>query len=722
MGHPEKLLRPFLLLFVTAMLIVLVHCSAQISGTEVTNERSIVYLPGGKEPAAYAQVSVVPTDHIPEASVENEKILEVITDGQGSYSVTGLQEGYYNILARKDQYAFFEDSVYLAESEVARKDTLDIAGAITGRVVLQPNHDPRSVLVQVIGTSVLYERVDSRGYFTLSGLAQGEYQALFVTTLDNYTPTPEKLRIRSGVSDTLTEPIEMIYTGIPVVENIKAVYDPVSKLVRVSWDSVQYSQFDSYLVYRENMGEQNQNLDTIARISGTEFCDSLKDTEITDSLHLRYRVAVSSTSLKRGEMYAFSDVKFLVSDQPITLFSSENRRFEVNRPCTLKIEHDASFGENEKYFWSFGEDSAFFQSSGPETTIVVNAPGDTVIDDFPVQAKVVTASGFEFTDSLKLQSRLVWERVSRIFSSGIVGFRSVATESQIFVFCQSESASGNSRWSVWSSPNCRSWECVTDSLPFDLTCDPLEFDGKLWALQRDESKSHAVIWQSENGSVWNSSDVQEIPNGDFSSDYDVWSVIGDRIVLLNYYPLCLQRGTCRNEIPGHCWESQNGTVWQKTDIPASVFPDRLDNPNRNFAACTFSGKLVVAGAWRSLYLTYPVSAAYSVRVWNDFQSYPETILFPSPLYQNDISYYNPRIAEYNGRLYLSAQINMENSVSPDANTSYLWVLREDNSWFMCSDVFPAISSSEMKGDYHALVVFKNDLCSISNSGVWKIVK
>lgn len=720
MTSARNLARSFLLLSLAAALFFLLHCSAQISGTEVTNERSIVYMPGGSEPAAFAQVTFVPVEHIPEESSKRD-LFDIVTDDQGRYSVTGLPEGrYYNILAEKDEYVLFKDSVFLGTSDVVRNDTLGIAGAITGQVVLQPNHDPRTVLVQVIGTSVRFENVDSRGYFTLSGLAQGEYQLLFVTTLDDYTPTPERVRIRAGECDTLPNPIEMVYTGIPVVENIKAVYDPVSKLVRVSWDSVQYRQFDSYLVYRENMAEQNQNLDTIARISETEFCDSLNGMEITDSLHFRYRVAVSSSSLRRGEMFAFSDVKFFVSDQQIRLFSSENKRFEVNAPCTLRMEHDGSLGEIDAYFWSLGG-NAFFESSGPETTIVIDAPGDTLIDNLLLRAKVVTADGIEFTDSLNLQSRLTWEKLSPVFSDGIVGFSSVVLENRIFVFCETEISSRKSKWSVWSSADGTLWKCDADSLPFRLTCNPLAFGGRLWALERNQSDSHVVIWHSANGTDWSSSEAQELPNEDFSSDYEVWSVMGDRIVLLNYYPLCLQSGACSNELPDHCWESQNGTVWQKTNIPSSTFSDRLDIPNKHFAAFTSGERLFVAGAWRSLYLTYPLSAAYSVRVWDDLQSDPEIIPFPSPLYQDDISDYYPEIVEYNGRLFLSSRINMENSVAPDANTSRLWVLMDDG-WFLCSDVFPAVSSYEMKHDYHTLAVFKDELYSISNSGVWKIQK
>lgn len=715
---------PALFLLYTLCLLFLFRCSAQISGTEVTNERTVVYMPGGGEPAAYAQVSIVPVDHLPESTDESdERIVEVATDDQGGYSVEGLPEGEYNIMIRKDRYALYRDSVSLGLSAETRKDTLGVAGTLTGRVVLEPNHDPRTVYVQVIGTSIYYENVDPGGYFTLSGLAEGEYQLRLVTTLDNYTPTFERITISQGIRDTLAEPIEMIYTGIPVVADVRSVFDPVSRSVMISWDSIAYERFDSYLVYRENRNETNPKPELIAGVSDTGFVDSLKclDSLSAGSVHFRYRVAVRSLSGETGETYAFSDVESMLSDQPVTLFPSDSRRFEVNRRCTLRVQPSASLGEISHYFWALGENGAFYETPDPRTTVLIDAPGDTIIDTLMCRAKVINKDGLEFTDTLILQSRLLWEKVAENPADETVAYHSAVLGDRIFVFCQTENDFQKKRWSLWSSADAASWECLEDSLPFDLTNKPLVFDNTLWVLERRDRESHAVIWQSVNGTDWESSQVAQLPNSGFSSDYEVWAALEDRIVLLDYYPLCLEDGGCRSDIPDQCWFTQNGTVWENTALKSSVFSDRLDIPNMNFSSCTLNGKLVVGGAWRSLYLTYPLSGAYSVKIWSDFDSDPEQIPFPSPMHENAIGSYNPQLIEYKGKLFLSAQINMDDSDAPDANTSYLWVLG-DNGWFLCSDAFPAESSSEMKSNYHSMFVFENELYSISSSGVWKIQK
>jgi hypothetical protein len=132
-----------------------------------------------------------------------------------------------------------------------------------------------------------------------------------------------------------------------------------------------------------------------------------------------------------------------------------------------------------------------------------------------------------------------------------------------------------------------------------------------------------------------------------------------------------------------------------------------------------NGKLFVGGAWRSMYLLSPASRNYSYRVWNAIQTEPEHLSFPQPADSSMIAPYNQQATIFKGDLLMTAQINMESSISITKNTKYLWQLCPDKSWYLCSKTFPATNSTQMKHNYHALVTFNNRLYSISNAGVWE---
>ncbi len=694
------------------------NCTSTLSGTEVTNEKSIVYMPGGSGPAALAQVSFFPVDYTPGAGA-TEDVFQTETDKNGVYTLPELPSGYYNLIAAKQQFALYRDSVYIGEQISSRKDTLGLPGSVSARVKLQPNHDPRTVYVQVLGTEY-YENVNSAGYFTLSDLPQGTYRLRLSTTLTDYTPTFVKISVASGRADTVPEPFELVYTGIPVVTGLKAVYNPVSKTVQLSWKAESYPFLEEYVVYRENLltdAEPHQ----LARVKSSFYVDSLAlfapDSGYTD-VNFRYKVAIKSSSSITGVTCEHADVTITISRSSLSLFASDTVRFSPGIPFLLHLEVDSSFGSISNYSLALG-DQGFLKVSGPDTNLTIDIPGDSLVTGMMCRAQITSKDGIKFTDTLILQSRMTWEKKSEIFMDGCKAFHASVLGNELFVFA----ASGPNdalTWSVWKSMEGITWTKEVDSLPFRITLSPLVFQGKIRVWERDESMSHPLIWSSDNGRDWFCDTLEGLTNAGYSSDYDVWSAIEDKLVLFNYYPLCLQNVSCSGELR-QSWSSLDGLTWQIETMVSSVFPDRYDTPNKNFKAVQVDGNLVVAGAWRALYLTYPVYTAYSVRIWNAFNSEPVKIGFPQPTYQSAPDAYNPQLIGYKNRLYLSAQINMSNSVSPQSNTDNLWVLMKDK-WFLCSDVFPAVRDSGTNSDYHALCVFKDDLYSISNAGVWVLNK
>lgn len=706
-------------ILIISLMASILKCTNNIAGSEVTNEKAFVYMPGGKSPAVAAKIAVVPVDYIPDN--QNSDIYETETDGKGSYTIDGIPTGFYNIIAQKDSLSSYQDSVFLGSADDLRNDTLDFSGSLSARIVMQPNHDPQSAVIQVLGTTNYFSNVDNSGWFTLKNQPAGSYQLRIVTTEPQYTPTFENVVIRAGKSDTLQEPIHLIYTGIPVVSGLRAVYNPVSSVICLSWNPVNYHNFGRYLVYCGITGF-SEPLDIIASTENIVFYDTLSrlgiDTANTPLIGLRYQVAVETGSLVEGEKSNAEEVTVVFTRKAGILLAVDTLTFTPGSAFKLNIKTDSSLGEVSSYSYRLRGDEDFKEISGPETTIVIDAPADSVFNGLYCIVKVTNSEGINVFDTLILQSRMKWEQTASPFDDTEIGYYSLVFNGKLLVFTQS---GAQNAVALWSSENGTDWQKKSDSLPYrQLTKPPLVFDDRIIVMERDSALASAVIWSSIDGLNWNSKQMDSLPNAGFSTDYEVWCTDGDRIDIINYFPDCLKSNKCKG-VP-NSWSSLDGRRWESSSVKGSLFPDWLDTPNKYFTAFRMNGSLYIGGAWRTLYLTSPASAAYYFKVWNQVESDPLKLPFPVPRDQATVGTCNPVTVIFRGSLFMSAQINMESSTEISNNTSYLWKLMQDSSWVLCSDTYPAVNNSEMKSNYHSLVEFKNRLYSISRSGVWRAMR
>ena len=266
-----------------------------------------IYNPDGT-PAASATVSLF------QASDTSRTPVEVMTtDNNGSYALPPTKAGTYNIWAEKGGLVAFQDSVYLSSSiKKVSNDTLGAPGSITAIVGMQPNHDPRTVTVQVLGT-YKYSNVLLGGRFTMDGMAAGNYTLRLVSTLPGYTPTYQGISVNAGKDETLKDTIMLIYTGIPVVTGLKATYDTVSGSVNLQWNKTTYWDFQDYLIYRDPYDSVTLSTKPIAwridtTFSDTVFQNHLYPADDTNNYHLKYRVAVRNNAMEQGITYRFADV------------------------------------------------------------------------------------------------------------------------------------------------------------------------------------------------------------------------------------------------------------------------------------------------------------------------------------------------------------------------------------------------------------------------------
>lgn len=695
------------MIFCVTLSFIFFHCNSNSAGSEVTNEKVIVYMPGGRNTAAQAHVEIVPVHHLPKEM--NTEVYTKITNESGEYSIRGIPDGIYNIIAKKDSFASLLDSIYIKNSQGVPDDTLEATGSLTAWVRLQPNHNPQSAYVQLIGTNEYFTNVDTAGKFTISNMPAGNYQLRVEVSLPyNYTPAFVNIRIRSAKSDTIYTPIEPVFNGIPVVTGIKASYNSQTGIVTVQWDSTTYSDFNDYAIFKDNAESSELSTSPYLYVSKPFFNDTIKSVSsgTTMVLNYTYRVAIRNKSLYRGETFRYATVSVVSGNRNNLLFSSDTISFKSNYPCTLKITPNPALGEINRYYWAIGNDN-FTETSRSDTIIVFNIPGDSIIYDFRCIGKVITSYNLEITDTLFLHSSMVWEKIGESPQTS-TGYYSASFKGSLFLFTL-QANSDETFWKLWRSSDGSTWSIVNDSLPFMIQKKPLVFKDQLWIFERSSNLSNPVMWYSDDGFIWNSDTIDEISNTKYSTDYEIWSVWNNRIVIVNYFPLCYLDNSCTSQF-SNVWESENGLVWNSTNLNKSIFPDRTDDINSHFVACEIDGLLYIGGAWRSFGLLSPSWLAYSFRCWNNYDSEPVQLSFPAPVNQNSsFSDIYPEVITLKGNLLLTSQLDKE----------CIWALSPNRTWIRCTDSYPAEKNTQ-RSNNHTLCVHDNQLFSISNSGCWTI--
>lgn len=283
-------------------------------------------------PVGDAVVTLYPIDHLPELPAPKRGAgsadgagrgvaFETRTDADGRYSVDSLPMGSYNVLGGKGALAFYRDSLRLVQgARAVITDTLRNPGSLTGVAAVQPDHDPQSVTVQVLGTDT-YVNVDASGRFTLRGLAAGEYSLKVSTTLDEYTALYASVTVRSGTEDSLRDTLRLIYTGIPVVLGLKVSLDTAAGTARFSWNPVAYRQFSRYAVYRDkgltwtaapvSLGATRDTfwVDTLYPAKNGDY--GLASGNLATGSSWSYRVKAQSLAGREGEFHGSADLNSL---------------------------------------------------------------------------------------------------------------------------------------------------------------------------------------------------------------------------------------------------------------------------------------------------------------------------------------------------------------------------------------------------------------------------
>jgi len=265
-------------------------CQDKVANGGTNDETSTVafYTPDGK-PAVGARVQVFAssdTGVLPRA--------EVFTDAHGGVALPALPAGYYNLVVRDEAgRAVFQDSLVSDGSKLPYKsDTIVATGAIKGRVLVQPQDDPRIVLVTLLGAG-RYANVDDSGRFLIADLPEGRYTLVLRADQPEYTTTVLAASIRR---DSVTDlgSVSMVFTGMPIVTGIVGKWDSLDGLVSVSWDSAKSAKISGWSILRSR-GDDPSSAVQVAYlpVHSTSWTDSVYNPGVDSAMHLRYWIRSS---------------------------------------------------------------------------------------------------------------------------------------------------------------------------------------------------------------------------------------------------------------------------------------------------------------------------------------------------------------------------------------------------------------------------------------------
>lgn len=273
MANPE--IKSAILASVFAALALTLPFYGCLTGSEIPNEIEGSLVEAGGSASIGARVSLIPADRIPGADAPPLPVVSVEADADGRYRFSKVPAGTYNLVASNRGLSVFRDSIFVDRNSGRNvgRDTLDIAGSLTGLVLLEGADNPRIALVQVIGTEI-YVNVDATGRFTLTDMPAGRYRIRVFVSGDDFVPEFRVIEIRAGKADTLAESISPFYQGQPYISGLTAVALPDGS-IRLFWKPTRYSKPFRYGVFREPMDVTWMSGNAMAYLTDSIFVDTI---------------------------------------------------------------------------------------------------------------------------------------------------------------------------------------------------------------------------------------------------------------------------------------------------------------------------------------------------------------------------------------------------------------------------------------------------------------
>jgi hypothetical protein len=307
--------------------ILIINCSPTRLGMDGPTTQTgngmiagVVYQPDGKVPAGNASVylrkknSIVDISDILMKKYSDSSAITK-TNNSGEFSIDSIDTGIYTIECTDggNNLAVIDSvSVRYFDSTLALPPlALKPAGAIKGAIRLAEGGNPRKVFVIAAGID-RFTTADTNGLFTFERLAEGKYWLEFLPTLDNYD-----LFDTMGISVTSAETtdigvVDLPYTGIPTIKNLKASYDTLKQQVTLRWNMPDTKMVKSFNIYRRAIDPTTAIFTPLNfyPVVDTFFIDSLCEQDRA----YEYRVTAVDSNANEGPRSAGEKVHIALYD------------------------------------------------------------------------------------------------------------------------------------------------------------------------------------------------------------------------------------------------------------------------------------------------------------------------------------------------------------------------------------------------------------------------
>lgn len=580
-------------------------CQNTDGGTEIPNELTGRERIAGGGIAADAEVRLIPVGHIPGDGQDTlGLILTTRTDAEGRFAFDEVPRGRYNILAEGGALRSFRDSVLVTgKGQSLPDDTLRAPGSLAGTVRLQPQHDPRTATVQILGTQV-YMNVAADGSFRLADLGSGQYRLRVVTTEPGYTPLFADASVSSGADTVLPRPLEPFYSGIPVVEGLTATPRPDGTIL-VSWKRSAYPKLQSYVVARDDADVIIPKMESRARLSDTAYVDTIYSRtprsgqfayHDTVAHAFEYRVNILDKSGERGP---FFDAAVAVAIPPFRSGKAGTWK-PVTSPMPFARRWGASMVAAGGRLWLIGgmADNDYARDAWSSADGVA---WELAADSLPFQDSAAELRAVALKDSLFVVRAM--PREVKLADYSLTRFRLEA----------------------WISGDGKAWRRVADSLPFSplRRFDLAAAGGEAWIVAGYGEEGSPRYWRSSDGAEWSAYQGGIGPKGILEAEGlgsrlfvldsagvswsasagGNWSrlVANDRLVIdLNdretlvahegrLWHIRAGYGSALSDHENEVWSTSDGRAWTLVDVDAAF------GSRKRPAAGSFGGKLWLLG-------------------------------------------------------------------------------------------------------------------------------
>jgi hypothetical protein len=536
----------------------------------------------------------------------------------------------------------------------------------------------------------MYSNVASDGSFMIGELPPGKYALRSVTTIPQYTPTYTWLTVSAASPDTVRDTISLVYTGIPVVSNLKASYDTLDGIVTLTWDTVSYFLLNDFLIYRDQGQILTPSTTAIGTTSKCLFADTIGNLVSGSSTLFTYRVAVRSKDFSIGQTFDGVQVTGL---PPVSVYLRDTLPVFLGVPHTIAAALLGNAGSAVvKYAWDIGGKGVFSQTQLPETTIVMH---DSIVSSLTCVLKTTIGNAKTILDTVQLPVFLQWQKIASEFdisADSTASFHAVVLSGKLISFeVKHNNSNSQHKISVWQSTDAQNWSKTTDSLPILYSAEtskPVVFQNRICLV--DDS---AHLWTSTDGIAWIKTAGNPLCNtlSKFSGDVITYDSVCAPSLFVDENTLFLQ--PCQGTGSTKLLTSTDLMNWDSTtNYQIRSLVSTYTENNGVFVAVGYdwTANSQVGGIW--LGIKTGSGIAYSRT--------------PEPYSGGSNDPYTYNLVTYENKVLYSSSFW----------TNGLWAL-ENNSvsnWFECSAGLPGLTNSD-----YSLVVFNNALFIISYLGVYK---